>query len=100
MRGNAIKKTSFGLEVDESRSPYTVLAVKGEAEIHNAPQLREKPVELASSGHRHVVVHLDGVSFLDSTGLGMLVGGLTRLRKTEGDPTLVCTHPAILRISN
>jgi anti-sigma B factor antagonist len=88
----------LGLEVVESRPPYTVLAVKGEVDVYSAPRLREKLVELVSQGHRHIVVDLESVDFLDSTGLGVLVGGLKRLRSHEGDLTLVCTQARILKV--
>jgi anti-sigma B factor antagonist len=88
----------LGLEVDDSRPPLTVLAVKGEIDVYSAPRLRERLVELVSEGHRRIVVDLEGVDFLDSTGLGVLVGGLKRLRTHGGDLSLVCTQPRILKV--
>jgi anti-sigma B factor antagonist len=88
----------LGLEVDESHPPYTVLTVRGEVDVYSAPRLREKLVELVSEGHRHIVADLEQVDFLDSTGLGVLVGGLKRLRSHEGDLTLVCSQPRILKV--
>jgi anti-sigma B factor antagonist len=88
----------LGLEVDDSRPPFTVLAVKGEIDVYSAPRLRERLVELVSEGHRQIVVDLEGVDFLDSTGLGVLVGGLKRLRTNGGDLSLVCTQPRILKV--
>lgn len=88
----------LGLEVDESRPPYAVLAVKGEVDVYTAPRLREKLVELVSQGKLKVIVDLEGVDFLDSTGLGVLVGGLKRLRSHDGDLELVCTQQRILKV--
>lgn len=88
----------LGLEVDDSKQPYTVLAVKGEVDVYTAPRLREKLVELVSQGRHQIVVDLAGVDFLDSTGLGVLVGGLKRLRSHDGDLALVCTHQRILKV--
>ncbi len=88
----------LGIEVDDSRPPHVVVAVRGEVDIATAPKLREKLVELASQGAKQVVVDLDGVEFLDSTGLGVLIGGMKRLRGLDGDLTLVCTQPRILKV--
>ena len=88
----------LAIEVDESRSPHVVVAVEGEVDIATAPKLREKLVELASQGAKQVVVDLDRVEFLDSTGLGVLIGGMKRLRGLDGDLTLVCTQPRILKV--
>ena len=88
----------LGIEVDDSRSPHVVVIVTGEVDIATAPKLREKLVELASQGAQQVVVNLDGVEFLDSTGLGVLIGGMKRLRGLDGDLTLVCTQARILKV--
>ena len=88
----------LGLEVDESHSPYTVLAVKGEVDVYTAPRLGEKLVELVSQGKHRLVVDLESVDFLDSTGLGVLVGGLKRVRSHDGDLRLVCTQARIIKV--
>ena len=88
----------LGLEVDQSRAPFTVLSVKGEVDVYTAPRLRERLVELATDGHLQVVVDLDQVDFLDSTGLGVLVGGLKRLRSNDGDLQIVCSQSRILKV--
>src|SRR5579863_3567001 len=88
----------LGLAVDETRTPFTVLAVSGEVDVYTAPRLREKLVELVSQGHRQIVVDLEGVDFLDSTGLGVLVGGLKRLRSHDGELSIVCSQSRILKV--
>jgi len=88
----------LGLEIDESRAPYTILSVKGEIDVYSAPRLRERLVELVSQGHRQIVVDLEGVDFLDSTGLGVLVGGLKRLRSHDGELSIVCSQSRILKV--
>jgi len=79
----------------EQKSLY---AVKGEVDVYTAPRLREKLVELVSQGKRQIIVDLEGGEFLDSTGLGVLVGGLKRLRSHDGDLGLVCTQHRILKV--
>src|SRR5688572_1394472 len=87
----------LGLDVTE-RNGYAILAVRGEVDVYTAPRLRERLVELVSQGQRQIVVDLEGVDFLDSTGLGVLVGGLKRLRSHDGDLSLVCTQHRILKV--
>jgi anti-sigma B factor antagonist len=87
----------LGLDVTE-HDGATVLAVRGEVDVYTAPRLREKLVELVSQGKYRIIVDLEGVDFLDSTGLGVLVGGLKRLRSHDGDLTLVCTQHRILKV--
>ncbi len=77
---------------------YSVLEVAGEIDVYTAPKLREKLIELVSEGSYQLVVDLEKVDFLDSTGLGVLVGGLKRVRNHDGSLELVCTQEKILKI--
>lgn len=88
----------LGLEVEGERKGWTVLSVRGEVDVYTAPRFRERLIELVGEGKYRIVVDLEGVDFLDSTGLGVLVGGLKRLRSHEGDLSLVCTQRRILKV--
>ncbi|GIJ33390.1 STAS domain-containing protein [Verrucosispora sp. WMMD703] len=77
---------------------HTVLEVGGEVDVYTAPRLRERLLELIDAGARHVVVDLGRVDFLDSTGLGVLVGALKRLRTADGTFALVCDKEPLLKI--
>jgi anti-sigma B factor antagonist len=77
---------------------HTVLEVGGEVDVYTAPKLRERLAELIDAGAGKVVVDLDGVDFLDSTGLGVLVGALKRLRAAGGTFGLVCAKEPLLKI--
>jgi anti-sigma B factor antagonist len=76
----------------------TVITVNGEIDVYTAPSLRERLNELVASGHYDLVVDMGGVEFLDSTGLGVLVGGLKRVRSHEGTLRLVCSQEKILKV--
>ena len=75
-----------------------VIDVQGEIDMYTAPRLRELLIGLVSRGSYQLVVNLDKVGFLDSTGLGVLVGGLRRVRAHDGSLDLVCTREPILKI--
>lgn len=81
-----------------SAGDRSVIEVAGEVDVYTAPQLREKLVAEVDAGRHHLIVDLRGVEFLDSTGLGVLVGGLKRVRQHEGTLQLVCTQARILKI--
>ncbi len=83
------------IAVDRDRA---VLRLAGEFDVYTAPQLRERVVELVDGGTRHVLADLRQVTFLDSTGLGALIGGLKRLRARDGSLTLVIGTDRIRRI--
>src|SRR5205809_3751976 len=87
----------LGLDVTE-REGWAILAVRGEVDVYTAPRFRERLIELVSQGHHRILVDLEGVDFLDSTGLGVLVGGLKRVRSHDGALALVCTPRRILKV--
>ena len=76
----------------------TIVAVGGEIDVYTAPRLRDKITELVSEGHYALVVDMEGVDFLDSTGLGVLVGGLKKVRSHDGSMRLICTQERLLKI--
>ena len=77
---------------------HTVLEVGGEVDVYTAPALREKIVSLVDGGSKTIIVDLTHVEFLDSTGLGVLVGGMKRLKGVGGDFVLVCDQEKLLKI--
>lgn len=79
-------------------SDCAVLRITGEVDVYTAPQLREQVVQLVNSGVRHIIADLRGVDFLDSTGLGALVGSLKRLRTHDGSFKVVASGGRTLRI--
>lgn len=87
----------LGLDVSKVDG-HAVVYVKGEIDVYTAPKLREKLIELVSEGSYNVIVNLEGVDFLDSTGLGVLVGALKRVKAHDGTLALVCTQDKILKI--
>jgi anti-sigma B factor antagonist len=87
----------LGIDV-RTHNSHAIVDVKGEIDVYTAPKLREKLIELVSEGSYDVVVNLEGVDFLDSTGLGVLVGALKRVKAHEGSLALVCTQDKILKI--
>ena len=76
----------------------TIVSVGGEIDVYTAPKLRDKITELGAAGAHDLVIDLEAVEFLDSTGLGVLVGGLKKVRAHDGSLQLVCTQDRLLKI--
>jgi anti-sigma B factor antagonist len=79
-------------------SDCAVVQITGEVDVYTASQLREQVVQLVDGGVRHMIADLRGVDFLDSTGLGALVGSLKRLRTHDGSFKVVASGGRTLRI--
>ena len=77
---------------------WALVQVHGDVDVGSAPRLREQLIAVISNGQANVVLDLDDVAFMDSTGLGVIVGVLKRARTHGGDLRLVCTRPPLQRL--
>jgi anti-sigma B factor antagonist len=75
-----------------------VLQIAGDLDAYTAPNLRQRMLDLNADGVVHVIADLRQVDFLDSTGLGVLVGGLKRFREHDGSLAPVITKTSILKV--
>jgi anti-sigma B factor antagonist len=76
----------------------TVVSLRGEIDVYTAPRLRQTLIDLIGGGATDLVVDMSAVDFLDSTGLGVLVGGLKRVKAKDGMLKLVVSQEKILKI--
>ncbi len=83
---------------DQNVDGWTVVAASGEIDVVAAPELREQLVQLISDGTTKMVIDIENVDFIDSTGLGVLVGAIRRARSAGGDVRLVCTNSRLLKV--
>ena len=67
------------------RDNWVILQINGEIDMATGPELRQRIVQYVQEGHVHIVIDLTEVDFIDSTGLGVLIGGLKRTRSHGGD---------------
>lgn len=78
--------------------PWTVLEVTGDLDVAGSPDLRQAVVSAVAAGTRLLVLDLSGLDFIDSFGLGVVVGALKRARQRNGDVRLVCPVHRIRRV--
>lgn len=76
----------------------TIVEAGGELELHNAPRLREELKRICETDKPRCVVNMSDVSFIDSTGVGVLVGALKRAREHGGSLALACPQPRVRRV--
>ncbi|MEW2352426.1 STAS domain-containing protein [Spirillospora sp. NPDC029432] len=76
----------------------TVVTISGEIDVFTSPRLRELLLEIIDTGAAHLVVDLGEVTFLDSTGLGVLVGIYHRLRARDGSMSFVGVNDRVRRV--
>jgi anti-sigma B factor antagonist len=78
--------------------PWQVLPLTGDVDLGSAPALRQRLSELTEEAPSFLVIDLAGLDFIDSTGLGVLVGTLRRVRAAGGDVRLAAPRSGIARV--
>jgi anti-sigma B factor antagonist len=89
---------NFHIQDEEIDAQTHVIELGGEIDLYTAPEFKERMVELIDGGKENIVVDLSKATFIDSTTLGVLVGGVKRLRPKGGSLALVCTDQNISKI--
>ncbi len=89
---------NFHIKDEEIDAQTHVIELGGEIDLYTAPEFKERMVELIEAGKKRIVVDLSAATFIDSTTLGVLVGGVKRLRPAGGSLALVCTDQNITKI--
>lgn len=74
------------------------LDLEGEVDVYTAPALRQAIMDEVEKGTKHLLIDLTRVEYLDSTGLGILIGGVKRLKEQGGSLRLVGPSARITRI--
>jgi anti-sigma B factor antagonist len=82
----------------EDGGDYRILRPRGDLDVYTVGSLRDALGKLIEERSPRVVVDLDGVPFMDSSGLGALMGGVRRMRETGGDLAISCTREQHLKL--
>jgi anti-sigma B factor antagonist len=95
---SSVNAVDFRVDEEHPRPGTTVLSVYGDADLHAAPDLRERLTGVIDAGATTIVVDLSETTFVDSMTLGVLLGGMKRLRARDGRLDLVVPRADIRRI--
>src|SRR4051794_8840543 len=82
--------SSFTVSEDGGDAGLRVISVGGYVDFDAAPALKRFIVECIDEGGRRLVIDLSEAGFIDSTGIGVLVGALKRLQELDGSLAVVC----------
>jgi anti-sigma B factor antagonist len=85
------------IQIEEAEG-YRVLRPSGDLDVYTVGSLRDALSQMIDEDSPKVVVDLDGVPFMDSSGLGALMGGVRRMREAGGDLAVACTREQHLKL--
>lgn len=82
--------------VVEHNERYTLCRPVGELDAYTVGQFRDALSELAAT--ERLLIDLSSVPFMDSSGLGALIGGIRRTRESDGEVAVACSRPTLTRL--
>jgi anti-sigma B factor antagonist len=89
---------NFDIKTEELGGDAYVISLAGEVDLYTAPEFKQQLLDVISQGGKNVIVDFSNTTFIDSTTLGVLVGGVKRLRTNDGQLSLVCSDRNITKI--
>jgi len=75
-----------------------VIALNGEIDVYTYPQLNEMIDKIVQEGANNIVVNMEDVRYIDSTGLGVLANTASKILLRKGQLNIVCTKPNVRKI--
>ena len=89
---------NFDIKTEQTSEQQYVISLAGEVDLYTAPEFKQQLLDVIGKGAKDVVVDFTDTTFIDSTTLGVLVGGVKRLRQNDGQLSLVCSDRNITKI--
>jgi anti-sigma B factor antagonist len=89
---------NFDINTEQVDGGAYVISLAGEVDLYTAPEFKQQLLDVIGQGGREVIVDFSNTTFIDSTTLGVLVGGVKRLRSNDGQLALVCSDRNITKI--
>ena len=89
---------NFDINTEQLGDSSYVISLTGEVDLYTAPEFKQQLLDVINQGAKEVVVDFSNTTFIDSTTLGVLVGGVKRLRTNDGQLSLVSSDRNITKI--
>jgi anti-sigma B factor antagonist len=97
----SVTREAYGVELQlevTTENGYTVLTPRGDLDVATVRELRAAIHDQLAAGNVHLVLDLDEIEFIDSTGLGVLIGTRRRTFDLRGSFSIVCENQRVLRL--
>lgn len=75
-----------------------VFDINGEIDLYNAPEIKDKIKEEMNKGKVNIIINLDKVSYIDSSGIGVLISSLSNLKKVGGALKLINVYASVRKV--
>ena len=87
------------MEINRRESGEVIIFdINGEIDLYNAPEIKEKIKEEMNNGKVNIIINLDKVSYIDSSGIGVLISSLSNLKKVGGALKLINVYASVRKV--
>lgn len=76
----------------------TILDIQGEIDLYNAPEIKDIIQKLIESQKYNVIINLEKVSYIDSSGIGALISSLSNLKKYQGGLKIINVYASVKKV--
>ena len=89
---------ALAISTEQPEPNTVVIGLQGEVDLYTCPELKQELLRVIGDGATLVVVDLTETTFIDSTGLGVLIRGVQRLETERGRLAVVCADPNMVKV--
>jgi len=75
-----------------------ILDINGEIDLYNAPEIKENIKNQMEQGKNQIIINLDKVSYIDSSGIGVLISSLSNLKKAGGGLKIIHVYASVRKV--
>ena len=87
------------MEINRRESgDIVIFDINGEIDLYNAPEIKEKIKEEMNKNKVNIIINLDKVSYIDSSGIGVLISSLSNLKKVGGALKLINVYASVRKV--
>jgi len=87
------------MEITQKRKgDIVVLVIVGEIDLYNAPEIKDIIHKLIEERNYNVIIDLEKVSYIDSSGIGALISSLSNLKKYQGGLKIINVYASVKKV--
>ncbi|HOF32826.1 MAG TPA: STAS domain-containing protein [Spirochaetota bacterium] len=87
------------MEINRRESAdIVVLDISGEIDLYNAPEIKDTINQLIEDQKYNVIINLEKVSYIDSSGIGALISSLSSLKKYQGGLKIINVYASVRKV--
>ena len=80
------------------KQKVVVLDIQGEIDLYNAPEIKDAIQKLIEQQKYNIIINLEKVSYIDSSGIGALISSLSNLKKYQGSLKIINVYASVKKV--